>query len=218
MNSIGGGKEPRADRRRRSSGVGASPSEVRPAETQNADQPPAGVWVEVSNRQRTVPVDGRQVSRWMRWLLGEALGLRRAHLSVSLLGDAAMARLNATYVHHEGPTDVITFDYRPAGPATPPEGLWGEICVGVEEAQRQARRFGTTWPAEVARYLVHGVLHLLGYDDQQPEARRRMKREEDRLLRLLWRQFPREDLGGQRVGGPRSGRSGTGRRRAGSGM
>lgn len=218
MKSIGGGKGPRAERRRRSTGVGATPSEAMPPETQNADEPPAGVWVEVSNRQRTVPVDGRQVSRLMRWLLGEGLGLRRAHLSVSLLGDAAMARLNATYVHHEGATDVITFDYRPAGPATAPEGLWGEICVGVEEAQRQARRFGTTWPAEVARYLVHGVLHLLGFDDQQPEARRRMKREEDRLLRLLRRQFTWEDLVRQTVRGRRSGRCGIRKRRAGLSM
>lgn len=174
--------------------------------------------MEVSNRQRKVPVDGRQVGRLLRVLLDEALGLKRAHLSVCLLDDAAMARLNETYVHHEGPTDVITFDYREGGPPIGRDDLWGEICVGVEEAQRQARRYGTHWPAEVARYLVHGVLHLLGYDDQRPAARLRMKREEDRLLRQLRRRFAWENLrrgaGRTRRTAPRGARNG----RPGSGL
>jgi rRNA maturation RNase YbeY len=59
---------------------------------------------------------------------------------------------------------------------------------------RQACRFHTTWQSEVVRYAVHGVLHLMGYDDLRPEARKLMKREEDRLLRQLARRYPIEKL------------------------
>jgi len=53
----------------------------------------------------------------------------------------------------------------------------------------QAKEFQSSWQAEVVRYVVHGVLHLLGYDDLKPALRRRMKREENRLMRLLAREF-----------------------------
>ena len=69
----------------------------------------------------------------------------------------------------------------------PPAAIYGEIYVCVDEALIQARRFGTSWPSELARYIVHGVLHLLGYDDSKASKRRRMKREENRLLKALSR-------------------------------
>ncbi len=61
----------------------------------------------------------------------------------------------------------------------------GELFVCVDEAMTQAKRFRCTWQAEIVRYIVHGVLHLLGHDDLKPEPRRRMKREENRLVRRL---------------------------------
>jgi probable rRNA maturation factor len=53
----------------------------------------------------------------------------------------------------------------------------------VDEALIQARRFRTSWQSEIVRYLIHGILHLQGFDDQRPADRRKMKREESRLLR-----------------------------------
>ena len=84
---------------------------------------------------------------------------------------------------------------RPSFSASPPD-LWvrqaasttllhGEIFICVGEAVAQARRFRTSWQSELIRYLIHGLLHLRGYDDQNMSARRKMKREEDRLLRRL---------------------------------
>ena len=67
--------------------------------------------------------------------------------------------------------------------------MHGEIFVCIDEAESQARRFGTTWQSELVRYIVHGVLHLLGHDDQDSRARRRMKKAEGTLLRSLARQF-----------------------------
>ena len=62
------------------------------------------------------------------------------------------------------------------------------------EAVDQARQFRTKWESELVRYLIHGVLHLCGYDDQRPADRRRMKREEDRLLKQIGRLFPIKKL------------------------
>jgi rRNA maturation RNase YbeY len=70
-----------------------------------------------------------------------------------------------------------------------PPWLHGEIFISLDDAFVQARRFRTTWQQELVRYLVHGILHLCGYNDATGTARRRMKREEDRLLRALGRRF-----------------------------
>jgi len=68
------------------------------------------------------------------------------------------------------------------------------ICV--DDAMAQAKEFGTSWQSEIVRYAVHGVLHLLGHDDLKPELRRAMKREENRLVRLLARRFSLAQLSG----------------------
>ncbi len=72
--------------------------------------------------------------------------------------------------------------------------LHGEIFICIEDAVRQAREFRTTWQSELVRYLIHGVLHLIGYDDLTAADRHVMKREENRLLRTLSRQFSFRDL------------------------
>jgi rRNA maturation RNase YbeY len=79
--------------------------------------------------------------------------------------------------------------------------LHGDLFICVEEAIRQARQFRTTWQAELVRYIVHGILHLQGYDDAAPGHRRVMKREEDRRMRRLAARFRLSALGGKaRVG------------------
>jgi len=68
-------------------------------------------------------------------------------------------------LRHAGATDVIAFDY-----SIRASHLRGEIFICVDEALVQARRFRTTWQSESVRYVVHGVLHLLGFDDRRPAA------------------------------------------------
>jgi probable rRNA maturation factor len=67
--------------------------------------------------------------------------------------------------------------------------LQGEICICVDESLLQARKFRTSWQSEMVRYLVHGVLHLRGFDDLQSGDRRRMKREENRIHSILAERF-----------------------------
>jgi probable rRNA maturation factor len=140
----------------------------------------------ILNRQRTKRINARHL-RAMVEALFEDLGINSAELGINLVGAREMTLLNETFLRHSGSTDVITFDHGPGTGARNGNapGLHGELFVCVNEAVAQAKRFRCTWQAEIVRYIVHGVLHLLGHDDLKPEARRRMKREENRLVRRL---------------------------------
>lgn len=149
--------------------------------------------IAISNRQRARKIDLPWLKKVISATLAE-LGIQRAELGIVLVGEKEMASLNAKFLGHEGATDVITFDYQsPQSTGHSPQSetieLHGEIFVCVAEAGRQAKVFGTDWRSEVVRYVVHGILHLLGHDDLQPAARKRMKREEDRLVHELSRCF-----------------------------
>jgi probable rRNA maturation factor len=122
-----------------------------------------------------------RVRKALTALLCDLLALPGFDLGVYIVGAKEMTRLNETFLQHQGSTDVITFDYAEPGEA----GLHGEIFVCVDEALLQARRFHATWQSELLRYMVHGVLHLRGYDDQRPADRRKMKQAENRWLREL---------------------------------
>lgn len=140
------------------------------------------------NRQRTRPVEIRHLRRLCTALLADLLQIKSAELGVTLVSATEMARLNRQFLQHAGPTDVITFDYSMLpGPGS---CLHGELFVCPDEAVRQARRFRTTWQSELVRYLIHGTLHLLGHNDRRDSERRKMKREEDRLLLGLEARFP----------------------------
>jgi probable rRNA maturation factor len=153
----------------------------------------------IANRQRGEKINLRLLNKIARALLAE-LKMEKAGLGVSLVAAPEMTRLNETFLRHRGSTDVITFDYMTEGEAdgapttagahgaTRP-AIHGEIFICVDEAVLQARKFGATWQSEIVRYLVHGVLHLLGYDDASVSQRRKMKREENRLVGELSRRF-----------------------------
>ena len=101
-----------------------------------------------------------------------------------------MASVNQTYLQHAGSTDVITFSHD----GNNQEHLHGELFISVHDAKLQAKEFKTTWQLELARYVIHGILHLRGFDDLTPPARRTMKREEERRLRALARLLPLSQL------------------------
>jgi len=160
------------------------------------------------NRQRLKKVDGGLLKRATKFLLAGLLKERDFVIGVTLVDETEMTRLNESFLRHKGSTDVITFDYsetkrKPRSIAgtleqrsrisqPSPAPLHGDVIVCVDEAQVQARRFHTSWQSEVMRYIVHGVLHLSGYDDQSTRERRLMKLEENRLLAELLSRFPIE--------------------------
>lgn len=137
------------------------------------------------NRQRARKIDLRSLRRIITHCLEEVLRVRY-ELSVQLADAAEITRLNEQYLQHAGSTDVITFDYRDQ-PAK--DVIHGDIIVCVDEAIRQARTFQTAWQEELVRYIVHGILHLRGYDDRTARLRGRMKRAENKLVAELIARF-----------------------------
>jgi len=152
------------------------------------------------NRHRTRGVQLRFLRRIVQALLQDVWPDGSLDLAVYLVAAPEVTRLNETFLRHKGSTDVITFDY---AESAEPERLHGEIFICLDEAVCQARRFRTTWQSELVRYVVHGVLHLLGYDDRDSQARRRMKQAEDDLVRRLARQFAFGALSRTRTGSRR---------------
>lgn len=101
-------------------------------------------------------------------------------ISVILTGDAALARLHRRFLGVSGPTDVMSF---PLGdPGGPPSG---EVYVSCERAAAEARRRGIAPAEEVLRYVVHGVLHLLGEKDGTPAQRARMWKRQEAVVEGL---------------------------------
>lgn len=105
----------------------------------------------------------------------------RASISIALVDDPAIAEINKTHLNHQGPTDVITFDLRDE-PAAPVEG---EIVVSIDTATRESAARGHDLSAELGLYVVHGTLHLLGYDDHEEADAARMHAREDEILTAL---------------------------------
>lgn len=141
------------------------------------------------NRQRIAAIDRSLLRRIGHYALRRLAQVSDYELGVHLVGIAEMSRINLAFLNHAGPTDVITFDHREA-PIDSVVQLFGEIFICPDEARANALRYHTTWQEEVVRYLVHGILHLQGYDDAIPKDRRRMKRRENQWLVLLAKQFP----------------------------
>ncbi|MCI0652671.1 MAG: rRNA maturation RNase YbeY, partial [Planctomycetes bacterium] len=139
--------------------------------------------VSIANRQRLIPIPRREVAALVRYALAEE-GIRDG-VDVAFVDDAEIAALHERFLGATMPTDVITFPLRGEGPGAPNDGErepLGEVVVSTETAIRQAPRHRSSPIRETLLYVVHGVLHLTGYDDRTGAARRRMKKRERELL------------------------------------
>lgn len=165
-----------------------------------------GRHVSLTNQQRTRRINRCLLQEIVEHLLNEHFPHQEFELAIHLVTAHVMAQINEGFLGHGGSTDVITFDYAEASSGEVPRprrlqqftspALSGEIIICIDDAITQSREFRTTWQSELVRYVIHGLLHLHGYDDLIPAARRKMKREENRLLRLTLRRFPFQRLGG----------------------
>jgi len=140
---------------------------------------PTGVKVAISNRQRRLKINASLLTKVAECVLGFVHD-DRADLGIVLVDDDGIAKLNAQYHNRQGPTDILSFDYG--------EGH-GELIISVDHVIAQARRFRSTPSRELVLYVVHGILHLHGYDDVAVRDRRRMRAAERRLVLRLGRDF-----------------------------
>jgi probable rRNA maturation factor len=149
----------------------------------------------ILNRQRSVRVSVRALDKFLGQAL-RRLRLPAGALTVCLVGNAEMARWNSAYRGKKGPTDVLSFPTNGAqrksasqaariwpkrGRAARSDAYLGDIAIAPAVARRNACRFGRTFSEEMQILILHGILHLMGYDHQSDNGQ--MDRREYRLRR-----------------------------------
>ena len=149
--------------------------------TPRAIHPPADV--AVVDRQRAAHVSPVRIGAFAEFAL-ERLKLHGAQVTIVLVGERAMRVLNNRWRGKDRPTDVLSFSQREGeGGGLHPEVL-GDIVICVPLARKQAREAGHCLAAEFDRLVVHGLLHLAGYEhEEDPIAARAMRRREDAIIR-----------------------------------
>ena len=141
---------------------------------------PGLVSVEISDTQSHLAIDPEELARQVRATLASE-GVARASISLAVVDDATIRAINLRHLDHDWPTVVISFVL---SDADDPE-LSGELVVSAETAATTARQAGVPPRDELALYMVHGLLHLCGYDDEADEARGLMRRREGEILAEL---------------------------------
>jgi probable rRNA maturation factor len=147
--------------------------------------------IEISNRQNILTIDIARLRRAVAAVMGDAR-VTEGELSIAVVDDPTIHALNRQYLEHDYPTDVLSFVLERDGAR-----LEGEVIVSSETAIRSAARWG--WPPEdeLLLYVVHGTLHLVGFEDTTDDARTEMRQQERRYLALLEVRAPEDPLTGE---------------------
>jgi probable rRNA maturation factor len=135
--------------------------------------------VEIANQQSAWPITPTRLETAVSTVL-EGEGVQTAEVSVAVVDDPTIHELNHRYLNHDYPTDVLSFPL--AGPAGV---LDGEIVVSADTAARQAPQYGWGLPEELLLYVIHGALHLVGYDDHSVDDCQIMRDKEQFYLQRL---------------------------------
>lgn len=142
--------------------------------------------IEIRDEQELLQFDADLARAAIRRALAQG-GVTRASVSVAIVDDRAIHELNRKFLNHDEPTDVLSFVLEKSA-----DGLDGEIIASAETAIRQAPRFLLNPPEELVLYLVHGALHLSGYDDHTSLQCKEMRRMESIVLAEFGIEVPSE--------------------------
>jgi probable rRNA maturation factor len=141
--------------------------------------------VSVLNRQKRVSVDRRKIGAAARRIL-KALGYGGYELTVVLVDDPEITRLNRQYFRRNRPTNVISFPLMDDSPVSIRSRTLGDVVISAETARRDAQEVGKKAGEEILFLLVHGILHLAGYDHEGLVAeRRKMEAKEKEIFYSL---------------------------------
>lgn len=134
-----------------------------------------GYQVTVTNVNRTYRINEKFVEKITRKILGILRRPGIADLEVIFLNDSLMRPINKRYRARGASTDVLSFDL----------GSLGEILISSDTAFRNSKSFNTSFEEELILYIIHGILHLIGYEDGNAKDRNRMSKRERRILNHL---------------------------------
>jgi len=141
------------------------------------------IWIQ--NRQKHTPLDLKEIRRVAQRILTE-LGLPEAELSLLLVDDAQIQVLNRRYLRIDKPTNVLAFPMREGEFSVLHPQLLGDLVISVETARRQMKRFGLDEMRMITLLMIHGILHLLGYEHEEAKKEaREMATKQKELLRCV---------------------------------
>jgi len=136
--------------------------------------------ISIASPQESVPIDRGRMREAVRAVLaGEDVA--DYEISLAFVDNPTIHRLNQRYLQHDEPTDVLSFPLSEANASR----LAGELVLGVEIAVEQAANRGHDVQVELLLYVIHGLLHLCGYDDREDADRIAMRERERHYLRQL---------------------------------
>ena len=128
------------------------------------------------NSEKKITVDKRYVHSVVK-ALSKYLNFECADLEIIFVSEDYIFELNKEYLNHVNTTDIITFDYSESR-----DNLSGEIYISVDDGRKNAERFNCSFEVEILRLIIHGILHLLGYDDIEEHDKKVMKKLENELV------------------------------------
>lgn len=137
--------------------------------------------IEIANEQEVLEISEEQIRAAVLAVLAKGQ-IQEAEMSIALVDDPTIHGINRQFLSHDYPTDVISFPLSDS-----PEKLEGEIVLSVDTAIREAGKVEGVWDAqkEVLLYVIHGTLHLIGFDDHDEEDLVEMRRGEVECLRAI---------------------------------
>ena len=127
--------------------------------------------------EKGIKADKRSISRMIEEL-SDQVGMKLMNIDLNLVNSETILDVNRRFLGHDYKTDIITFDY-----SDEKNTLDGEIFISLPEALENSKKYRISVDNEVSRLVIHGILHLSGFDDKTPQKRKVMKRREDELLR-----------------------------------
>lgn len=136
--------------------------------------------IEITNQQKVKKVNLKQLDKYLKKIF-VCLNIPSKKLSILLCDNTFIKKLNKKYFKKLCATDVIAF---PLADRFQPDYL-GEVVISIEEAVKAAKRLNCKWQDEVKLYLIHGVLHLIGYDDRTKVKKVSMDKEQTRILKNI---------------------------------
>jgi probable rRNA maturation factor len=145
--------------------------------------------IAITNRQRRLPIKTKNLRKAAETILSD-LGYPDSELSVAIVGDRSIRKLNREYLGRDKPTNVISFAMQEGEfPGVNP-GLLGDVVISADTCAMEAEVGGVSFDARLIFLLLHGILHLTGYDHErsgEAEARR-MEAKEQEIFALLERE------------------------------
>ena len=147
------------------------------------------IHVGVINNQSELTIDRGVIVQAVHGVLEEA-SVQKAHVSVVVVDDPTIHDLNRRFLDHDYPTDVLSFQLAPG-----PRNLEGEVIVSADTARSSAQRFGWSAWGELLLYVVHGTLHLVGYDDDTSKHQAAMRAQEQAHLAKVGLKVPYREEG-----------------------